>query len=308
MDVTIFDEVIDVISGIDKTRLNASLVDRQNRAVKGDGFRIEQYVIKSPGEDQYPKRTVFFPSESFFSNSLLVSASEEDLITDPTKVWNGEFDFCLLTEDGKTKWMKYQTFKELPKRYICQPSKPFYPTLCHFREYSESGRIYLKSWCAYKKGILHPAHSDFKALRRTSGNDVKGDSASYILATSLIEQACSAWTIEISLNERSVIVPGYEEDIKELADVREGPKTPSERRKAILHWVTTHIRKTKKKTVNVSAHTRGIESFDIDDFQIQISIPLPLMLEHHNPEKFKGSLPYHMMECMTRERVIENVK
>ena len=72
--------------------------------------------------------------------------------------------------------------------------------------------------------------------------------------------------------EREIKFPIPIADYKEVFLDRNGPFLGSGKKKAIIHWVSSHLRKRKNDdNVLVRKHIRGVQSFLIDGISIVIS-------------------------------------
>ena len=93
------------------------------------------------------------------------------------------------------------------------------------------------------------------------------------LCCSLIEDAQRTGIMLASVKEeREIKFPIPIADYKEVFLDRNGPFLGSGKKKAIIHWVSSHLRKRKNDdNVLVRKHIRGVQSFLIDGISIVIS-------------------------------------
>lgn len=86
------------------------------------------------------------------------------------------------------------------------------------------------------------------------------------------------WQLQWSYAGKQLFFPATERAVKDLARLREAPRTtPSGRLNPLLHWVTEHLRRVgqreQERFIPVSEHLRGTERFVIDDYAAEIINP-----------------------------------
>jgi hypothetical protein len=93
-----------------------------------------------------------------------------------------------------------------------------------------------------------------------------------VLCASLIEDAHRAGSMLATVTDATEIrFPVPIADYRQLFSDRTGPLHGSGKRKAILHWVSEHLRhSTTGKEHTVNRHARGIDEFVIDGLKIRI--------------------------------------
>lgn len=96
----------------------------------------------------------------------------------------------------------------------------------------------------------------------------------FALSASILEDynLSQFWNVDIS-DTATLSTYGDESSIKELLDIREAPLTESGRRKKVLHWVTSHKRECKDKTIEIPKHLRGISECNIAGLKIVVTNP-----------------------------------
>jgi len=93
-----------------------------------------------------------------------------------------------------------------------------------------------------------------------------------ILAASIIEDVGRTGCFTASVQDSAgVIFPVPYGAQVELFQLRDGPYTPGGRRKAILHWVAKHLRRSGNKESPVKEHMRGVHEFTVDGLMIRLS-------------------------------------
>lgn len=100
----------------------------------------------------------------------------------------------------------------------------------------------------------------------------KFDGSALIMTASIIEDAYRANTMLATVKDDTEIkFPVPLDDYKNVFADRDGPMTGA-RRKAIIHWVATHLRhSTRGLEYEVKRHTRGVQEFTIDGLRIRLT-------------------------------------
>jgi hypothetical protein len=172
---------------------------------------------------------------------------------------------------NKIQWNGLFRINKLPKQIVCI-GKPHTIYAKHYRDYSLSGST------AYQKRLVIFDKNGKELYAMIKRQPITDTSVGVVIA-SVIEDATRANTVlaELAITGGTAIkFPVPLNSYKELFIIRDGPLTPKNKKKAIIHWVTEHLRHTcKGKTVAVKEHTRGIQEFDIEDFHIKLT-PMPM--------------------------------
>jgi hypothetical protein len=98
------------------------------------------------------------------------------------------------------------------------------------------------------------------------------DAGDICLAASIIEDAYRTGTMLAAVKDATEVkFPVPLADYKDIFLKRDGPMHGS-RKKAIIHWVAQHIRKsTRENEFSVKKHTRGVQEFTIDGLRIRLT-------------------------------------
>jgi hypothetical protein len=94
-------------------------------------------------------------------------------------------------------------------------------------------------------------------------------------AASVIEDSRLFWHIKVEHIKRMLFYSD-EQALKSLADLRDEPRVPAGRRRPILHWVSSHLRRRPRppnELREIDRHLRGITEFPIDVYSFQITNP-----------------------------------
>jgi len=93
----------------------------------------------------------------------------------------------------------------------------------------------------------------------------------FIYLSSVIEDSFRPNAMLATVKDSTeIIFPVPLDDYKNIFLDREGPMSGA-RKKAIIHWVAKHIRKSKKgNSHNVKKHTRGVDNIIVDGLNINI--------------------------------------
>lgn len=196
----------------------------------------------------------------FTTDARLLLASVQDLL-------GSEAEVAFLCGD-RVKWTGLRRLVKAPRGvWVASPGATMYEF--HYREIFESGAsTYFKRVCAISKSGK-PVQCLIEGSRG-SGANMEGEQA--VIAASVIEDAHRHDALTATISESgSIIVPVPLGEHKELFALRDAPLTPSGRRKAILHWVASHTRKTRGDSpITVQEHTRGVREFSIDGMTVRL--------------------------------------
>lgn len=89
-----------------------------------------------------------------------------------------------------------------------------------------------------------------------------------VLAASVVEDSRRPGVMLATVTDGvGLVFPVPNGEHLEVFALRDGPYSGS-RRKALLHWVAKHTRKTTNGHADVNQHLRGVHSFEIDGFQV----------------------------------------
>jgi hypothetical protein len=98
------------------------------------------------------------------------------------------------------------------------------------------------------------------------------DGETLISAASIIEDANRSGAMLATVKDaREIMFPVPIADYKKVFADREGPKI-GDRRKAIVHWVARHLRKsTRGNECVVNKHLRGVQEFSVDGLLVRLT-------------------------------------
>jgi hypothetical protein len=177
-------------------------------------------------------------------------------------------EVVVFNDDGsRFQWSGFRKRKRLPKRVI-STGTPDAIYEYHYRCVGADIRPH------YQKRLILFDAKGRQMIAWIQGHIVSPDRQASpwpILMASIIEDANRTGTVLASVTDSLEIkFPIPLDAYKELFIVRDAPLTPAGRKKAILHWVSKHLRNTPSKTVAVAGHTRGVDVFDIGGFRISL--------------------------------------
>lgn len=196
----------------------------------------------------------------------LYSTSSEMLLDHPSEIVGDEAEIMLLGDHG-LKWYGFRRLKQAPKRaaYIGKPSHWYE---MHMRFVAPNGQG------EYTKRVVAVDKNGKPLLVKLDSHVVchpNLEGVNLILAASLIEDAHRSGTMLASVRDATEIrFPVPLDDYKEVFAERDGPLNGS-RRKAILHWVAEHLRRSPRGNEHVvKKHTRGVQEFIIDGLHVRL--------------------------------------
>lgn len=172
--------------------------------------------------------------------------------------------------DGTMKWVGLRRLKSVPKGlYALTGAVSWYEY--HFRMFFFSGKqSYFKRIVAFNRdGSVSPVKSRHSNVY--IGNPKQEGEFSYLVA-SIIEDSHRAGTMLASVQDNTELrfaVPL--DDYQKMFLDRDGPMKNC-RKKAIIHWVSKHLRKNKSgESKSVCRHVRGVGDITIDGLRISIT-------------------------------------
>jgi hypothetical protein len=189
------------------------------------------------------------------------------LLNNPIDVLGDAAEIALFKGD-RLDWTAYYKIKNRPKGVACL-GKPAVWYEMHNKLILQDGSS------VYHKRIV-PLDSKGRALTAKIHNalvcspNVEGEYLT--IAASLIEDAHRPNTMLAEVKDGVTIkFPVPIDNYKELFANREEPLTPSGRRKAIVHWVAQHMRKSRNDTATVKKHVRGVQNICVGGVNITIT-------------------------------------
>jgi hypothetical protein len=236
------------------------------RRSKGDGMTLEHLDQGSllHFEAMSPASAYTF---DMLDKDRLVTTDHEYLAAHPSEILGDESEFVTFYSDTY-KWTGFRRLHRAPKGVACLGRVTHWYEM-HIRCVSIDGNG------DYHKRVV-PIDQSGKPLLATIQNNAvcnpRREGYRFISGASIIEDAHRSGTMLAAVKDATEIkFPIPIGDYKDVFAKRDGPMSGS-RRKAIVHWVMSHIRRTpsKKETV-VKQHTRGVQEFMIDGLRIVLT-------------------------------------
>lgn len=254
-------------------KATSALVYERESGIKGTGKKQKGdssvWVTEDAGKllpfpVMKPNRVFTFDAAD---RDRIFPSSHDGLMAHPTEILGLEAEVGLI--HGNI--MKWSGFRKLPSRPkgICTSesgSHTYYER--HFRIMGEKGGGYYKRIVAFNK-----AGAPVLLFKDGTPVGLQLDGLSAILACGLIEDANRRDAYLCSIQDGlELLFPLAVDDVFEFFALREAPLTPSGRRKALIHWVSEHLRNTSKaKKTTVRQHYRGITEFSIDGLTVKVT-------------------------------------
>lgn len=175
---------------------------------------------------------------------------------------------------------------ERPKRFSFPPSDDFYSITVLYRDFVDRGlRRNLHKDIMKFDGWYYALSGDrLLPGRHRDGSFPNGGAAGLAAiygaaALQTVADFRHMWVVETEENvigsTNTPLRLGVDSEIiKSLFYARQAPLSESGRRKPILHWVRSHLRRLQSGVdIDVQKHLRGITSFEMDGFAFKISQP-----------------------------------
>lgn len=217
---------------------------------------------------------VMTPSRAYtfdmVDDDRLLAVSQDYLVRHPSETIGHCAEVVMLIGDS-IKWIGLRRLHKAPKGvWIANPKASIYEY--HYREAFADGRnIYNKRVAAVDKHgrpvntIIVGSHG--------APHPVGPDGVAIIMAASVIEDCNRAGAIRCELTDHNTIIAPIQMGAqKPLFAMRDGPMTGAGRRRAILHHVIGHARRSTRGNLHdVRDHFRGVTEFDVDGLHVRLS-------------------------------------
>ena len=220
--------------------------------------------------------------------SRLFATTSDYLVTHPSEIL-GEETEVVCFGGGLFKWRGFRQLKKTPRGVACFGKASHWYEM-HERLVAPSGRgDYIKRLVALdKNGVPLPTQiqGHWVCIPRIEG-------ATLILCASVIEDAHRANTMLAAVKDATEIMfPVPLDDYMDVFSDRDGPMNGA-RRKAIVHWVAKHLRRSVKRNEHeVKRHTRGVQEFVIDGLRVRLTpndLKAPNVGDNPPPERSGGN-------------------
>lgn len=165
-------------------------------------------------------------------------------------------------------WAGFRPLRKLPRGVWVGARRPSLYEM-HVRRIEVDGRShYLRRIAALDSaGRATPV-----LFEGSSGDSGIADSRQLVACASVIEDAHRAHALTATISEAtSIVLPVPIGEHRDLFALRDAPLTAAGRRKAILHWVAKHTRRTTDSKTDVRAHWRGTREMVIDGLTVRLA-------------------------------------
>jgi hypothetical protein len=192
------------------------------------------------------------------------------LLRKPQETIGKECELAMFSPDGQAvNWFGFRKLQKRPRGvWVERLGCDLYEV--HHRKISATGHSTYGCGVAALDRAGRPAAAAIEGYK--TGNPLQ-DSIVAIMCASVVEDAhrIDAFTARIA-SESAIIFPIKAGEHLEAFALRDGPLAASGRRKALLHWVSSHVRrKPNGGDTNVSKHTRGACNFTVEGLSVSIS-------------------------------------
>ena len=212
-------------------------------------------------EPQFP--TVAYTVD--LSESRDIATDARLLLNTPQDIIGTRTEIALID----TNAIKWACFKKIFKRprgiFVASNGADLYEYHSRFI-YSDGRSDYRKRVAAISKdGRPIPV-----IIEGTRNNGVEPDGVALVMASSIIEDATRPDTFKVTVKDHvGVVFPVRQGLHLDIFKLRDGPAVGS-RKKPLLHWVASHMRKNAHKQWDVKEHLRGVHEFRMDGFHVKL--------------------------------------
>jgi len=188
------------------------------------------------------------------------------LLALPQDILGARAEIAIVAQDC-VKWSGFRRLHKRPRNvWVGAAGACLYEH--HYREIRADGA---STYTWRVAAITRKGSPVVSLVEGTTGSGSILDSQQLVLAASIIEDAHRPNALTATISERAAIrMPVPVGEHRELFALRDGPLNASGRRRAILHWVRSHLRQTKKRDAEVSAHWRGVRELKVDGFSVRL--------------------------------------
>ncbi len=200
----------------------------------------------------------------------LVAIGAEYLVRHPAETIGGSAEVVMLCHD-RLKWIGLRRLARAPRGiWVANPRSTLYEY--HYREAFPSGRnVYNRRVAAVDK-VGNPINTVIVGSHGAP-HPFGPEGTAVIMAASIIEDAERSGAIQCEITDGNTIVAPIPDGAqKSLFSLRDGPLSGAGRRRAILHHVLGHSRRSmKNKLYDVRDHFRGVTEFVVDGLHVRLS-------------------------------------
>lgn len=226
------------------------------------GFDVSSLLKFQP---MYPN-SMYVPSLEC-DNDRLYATSSEYLVRHPADTLKDGAEVAFIYKGG-LKWIGLRRTSKPKNLYELGGACAWYEA--HFRY------IFLNGASSYLKRVIAFSETGNQCPVKTRIGNVlvcsRSEMEYFFVPVSVIEDTHRAQTMLATVSDAAEIkfsVPL--DDYKQMFSSRNAPMQNG-RRKAIIHWVASHLRKRRDKDpVRVKKHVRGVDRIEIDGLKISIS-------------------------------------
>lgn len=201
----------------------------------------------------------------------LLAATSDYLLRHPAETLGERAEVVMMTSD-RVKWSGFRRLRNTPRGVWLGAARPVLYEL-HYREVLQSGySVYQQRVAALDKSG-RPVPVVIIGSRGAPGQLGNAEAQQLIMAASVIEDCHRAGAIRCTLTDcNTLIAPIPNGAQKALFALRDGPHTGKGRKRAILHYVMRHARKSTQGNEHaVSEHFRGVTQFTFDGMSVTLA-------------------------------------
>lgn len=201
------------------------------------------------------------------TESRLLAITPDYLMAHPADIIGDELEAALFCDDV-IKWQGYRKCKAPPRRVAALGRiAAWYEH--HYRVIRPDGTG------TYQKRFVPLSRSGHAVIAKMDGLIMCNPAEATLNmcgVCSIAEDSARTNTMLASIADAvEVKFPVPLDAYKDVFALRDAPMTPSGRRRAIVHWVAGHIRRsTNGNDHKVARHTRGVEEFTIDGLRVRL--------------------------------------
>jgi hypothetical protein len=238
---------------------------KQNGTIRKDEAKMRMVDFSSLFQMSEMKPSSFFTLD-LVSEERIYAKKVEHLALHPKEILGDECE-TMIFFDGWAKWAGFRKVNGRPRRVAAMGAVDCWYEM-HFRNVNTNGLgEYVKRIVPFDKmGRPLPAK-----IGDAWACSPEKEGAAAIISCSIVEDAHRSGSILVSVKDaKEIKFPVGLDAYKEAFALRDGPMS-GDRRKAIVHWVSKHMRRSHKgNSHDVKKHTRGVLEFEMGGLQLKL--------------------------------------
>ena len=237
---------------------------------QGSGYTMPRWIdggmasMTAEMPMRLPKRAFAYSSD--LDGERIYATTHELLMCHPAEIIGNGFEVMSIHKDYSL-WTMLEPVKRLP-RGLAAVGRVHYWAAIFMRCINENGmQTYHSSMVPFSKSG-QPLAATWRGAWVSKPTNLGRDA---IGACSMVEDAQRPNAMLASVSDGvELTFPVEENAYLEAFALRDAPTTAQGKRRALLHWVAKHIRRTKHGNTEVRRHMRGVHEFNLGGYGVRL--------------------------------------